>query len=151
VAITMCALLLMKSTTPERAVIRSHRDLIVWQRAKKLAGMCYRIAALLPEEERYEMKRQLRGAVSSVPHNIAEGHGRLSRVDYARHVSIARGSLMEVESILDVAIEVGYVTDDQIGAAMKTADEIGRMLWALARSLGTQQLPKARGRVNKQP
>ena len=132
----------MSPTTPERASLRSHRDLIVWQRAKKLVGICYRLAALLPDEERYEMRRQLRRAAVSVPNNVAEGHGRLSRVDYARHVSIARGSLMEVESLLELAVEVGYVSEDQIANAMKLADEIGRMLWALARSLGTQQLPK---------
>jgi four helix bundle protein len=132
----------MREPADAKIVIRSHRDLIVWQRARKLVGKCYRIGAMLPDDEKFEMTKQLRRAAVSVPNNIAEGHGRLSRADYARHVSIARGSLMEVESMLDVAVEVGYVTDDQISDTMNSADELGRMLWGLARSLGTRQLPR---------
>jgi four helix bundle protein len=129
-----------------KITIRSHRDLVVWQRSKKLVGTCYKLTARLPPEEEFGMRRQLRRAAVSVPNNIAEGHGRLSRADYARHVSIARGSLMEVESLLDVAVEVGYVTEAQIAGAMEAADEIGRMIWSLARSLGTRQLPTKKRR-----
>ncbi len=125
----------------EKIVIRSHRDLVVWQRARKLTGSCYRLARLLPPGEQYDLQRQLQRAAISVAANIAEGHGRLSRIDYARHVSIARGSLMELECLLDLTVEVGYFDEGRIAEPMKLADEVGRMLWALARSLGSPQLP----------
>jgi four helix bundle protein len=121
--------------------IRNYRDLIVWRRAKTLAGKCYRLAAELPEFEKYDMGRQLRKAALSVPNNISEGHGRFSHPDYARHVSIARASAMEVSSTLEVAVEVGYLSDQQIADPLSDVDEIGRMLWSLAVSLKTKQLP----------
>lgn len=126
-----------------KGIIRSHRDLIVWQRSKKLVGVCYTLASRLPPSEQYDLSRQLKRASVSVAANIAEGHGRLSRVDYARHVSIARGSLTEVECLLELTEEVGYLEAQVVADALNATDEIGRMLWALARSLGSQQLPKA--------
>ena len=126
-----------------KGIIRSHRDLIVWQRSKKLVGVCYTLASRLPPSEQYDLSRQLKRASVSVAANIAEGHGRLSRVDYARHVSIARGSLTEVECLLELTEEVGYLEAQVVADALNATDEIGRMLWALARSLGSQQFPKA--------
>ncbi|CAG1769626.1 hypothetical protein BAC2_00465 [uncultured bacterium] len=124
-----------------KIVIRSHRDLVVWQRARKLTGACYRLARLLPSGEQYDLQRQIQRAAISVAANIAEGHGRLSRNDYARHISIARGSLMELECLLELCVEVAYFDEAQIAEPMHAADEVGRMLWALARSLGSAQLP----------
>jgi four helix bundle protein len=133
---------------PTKGIIRSHRDLIVWQRSKKLVGICYTLASRLPPSEEYDLCRQLKRASVSVAANIAEGHGRLSRVDYARHVSIARGSLTEVECLLELAEEVGYLESGLVAEALKSTDEIGRMLWALARSLGSQQLPKSKKKAS---
>lgn len=122
--------------------IKSFRDLVVWQRSKKLVGMSFVLARLLPPTES-DLSRQIRRAAMSVPSNIAEGHGRFSRVDYARHVSIARGSLMELESLFECAEEVGYFERGRLTEPLKVSDEIGRMLWSLGRSLGSPQIPKS--------
>ncbi|HMH83730.1 MAG TPA: four helix bundle protein, partial [Gemmatimonadales bacterium] len=83
-----------------QSVINGYRDLLVWQRAMDLVIEAYGFAKRFPGEERYALAQQLRRAAVSVPSNIAEGHGRKYLGDYVRHVSIARGSLMEMETQL---------------------------------------------------
>jgi four helix bundle protein len=73
--------------------VKSYRDLIVWQKGMKLAAMTYRLAKLMPRQEEYRLTSQMLRAAASVPANIAEGHMRGSRKDYARFVGISRGSL----------------------------------------------------------
>ena len=86
--------------------IKSYRDLIVWQKGLKLAAMTYRLAKLMPRQEEYRLASQMLRAAASVPANVAEGHMRGSRKDYARFVTISRGSLAELETFLLLAIEV---------------------------------------------
>ena len=81
-------------------MIRSYRDLLVWQRAMALAESCYRLTGRLPSRETYGLSSQVRRCAVSVPANIAEGHARLHRGDYIRYLSIARGSLSELETLL---------------------------------------------------
>jgi four helix bundle protein len=127
------------------ARIQSHRDLIVWQKARQLAAASYRIARQLPPEELYGLKSQIQRAAVSVPANIAEGHGRLGKGDYSRHLSIARGSLRELECLLDLGADLGYYDPASIEAPLAIADEVGRMLWVLVRKLGSRQvLPRSR-------
>jgi four helix bundle protein len=118
-----------------RMVIKSHRDLIVWTKAVALAAEVGRIANKLPECERYGLATQLRRAAVSVSSNIAEGAGRFERGDYRRFVSIARGSLAEVESQLEVAVVMGYLHRDEIALAEELCREIIRMLTHLWRAL----------------
>ena len=80
--------------------IRHYRDLEVWQRAMDLVEQVYRIAKTLPAEERYGLTSQIQRAAVSIPANVAEGHGRTHRGDYLHHLSIARGSLAELETQL---------------------------------------------------
>src|SRR5690242_3428082 len=87
----------------ERRGIKHHRQLIVWQRSMELLKQSYAIARCLPAEERFGMASQLRRAAVSVPANIAEGHSRVHRGDYVHHLSIARGSLAEVETLFDAS------------------------------------------------
>src|SRR5688500_9504376 len=84
-------------------MIRSYKDLIVWQRAMELAEAAFDIAGSLPRDSASGLTSQIRRSAVSVPANIAEGHGRLSRADYLRHLSIARGSLMELQTLLALA------------------------------------------------
>ena len=81
-------------------MIRSYRDLLVWQKEMDLVVESYRIAALLPKSETYGFAIQIQRSAVSVPANIAEGHGRDHLGDYLRHLSIANGSLMELETPL---------------------------------------------------
>lgn len=129
----------------DRPKIQSHRDLIVWQKARKLNAMSFVLAKLLPEDERFGMKTQIQRAAVSVATNIAEGHGRLGKGDFTRHLSIARGSLAEVECLLELGSDVGYFEIEAIRPAMSIADEINRMLWVLVKKLGSRQvLPRTR-------
>ncbi len=118
--------------------VRSHRDLTVWKRSIQLVKEIYRVSRAFPETERYGLTSQLTRAAISVPANIAEGNARGTRRDYAQFVSIARGSLAEVETYLIIAVELGYVSSDEVKELNNELDEIGRMLTALRARLGKQ-------------
>ena len=108
--------------------ISSYRDLVVWQKAMRLAAEAYQIAKLLPKAEEYRLTSQLLRAAASVPANIAEGHARGTRKDYAHFISIARGSLAETETILLLLVDVELLTHERAQAVLALCSEIGRML-----------------------
>jgi len=125
--------------------IQSHRDLIVWQKARKLAAFSYTLARQWPRDERYGMKPQIQRAAVSVASNIAEGHGRFGKGDFTRHLSIARGSLTELECLLELGTDVGYFDEEATKAPLAIADEVSRRLWVLVKKLGSRQvLPRTR-------
>jgi four helix bundle protein len=121
--------------------LRSYRDLVAWQKAMALAGETYLLAAKLPERERFGMWSQLTRTASSVPANIAEGHGRQGRKEFANFVSIARGSLAELETFLLLAEQLGYLTGRDIDPALSLCDEVGRLLTRLHQSLRAPTQP----------
>src|SRR6476661_6830544 len=108
--------------------IQSYRDLLVWQKAMRLAAEAYRIGRILPKVEEYRLTSQLLRAAASVPANIAEGHSRGTRKDYAHFVSIARGSLAETEMILLLLVDVDLLTNEHVDPVLELCSEIGRML-----------------------
>ena len=85
------------------SAIRTYRDLLVWQKAVDVAVAVLRFSSRLRTPPVYALADQLRRAALSVPANIAEGHGRRSRGDYIRFLSIANGSLRELETHLLIA------------------------------------------------
>ena len=109
------------------------KELIVWQKAMDLVDEVYLLQRGFPKPEVYGLGDQLRRAVVSIPSNIAEGHGRGSRKDYVHFLSIARGSVYETITQLNIAKRQGYLKD--ISLAESHANEIARMLNALIRSL----------------
>jgi four helix bundle protein len=86
-----------------------HYDLDVWKDSMRLAREIYRVSAAFPESERYALAAQIRRSAVSVASNIAEGAGRGTRADYARYLRIARGSLMEVDTQLWIACDLGLL------------------------------------------
>lgn len=100
-----------------------------------LAVLVYALSHSMPGNERFGMTSQMQRAVASVPANIAEGYQRSSRKDYARFISIARGSLAETETFLRLAARVGHLTGESIGPCLELADELSRMLTTLKRRL----------------
>lgn len=92
--------------------IAHHKDLRVWQEGMDLALEVYRLSARLPIEERFGLKMQLRRAAASIPANISEGAGRGTRVEFARYIAIARGSLSELETHLLLCERLEFVTRD---------------------------------------
>jgi len=115
--------------------IQSYRDLVVWQKAMRLVAEIYRFTQGFPQAELYGLVSQLRRAAVSVPSNIAEGQARLSTGEFKQFLGHARGSLMEVETQILVAEELGYLKSDQIDALLNRAGEVGRLLNGLLRSL----------------
>lgn len=86
------------------------------------------------------MKPQMQRAAISVTSNIAEGHGRFGKGDFTRHLSHARGSLMELENLLEIGADVGYFDVEDIKAPLAIADEVGRMIFVLVKKLGSRQM-----------
>jgi len=120
---------------PGETRVRSYRDLQVWQKAMALVVESYRVAKLLPKSETYGLIGQIQRAAVSIPANIAEGHGREHLGDYVRHLSVANGSLMELETHFLISVELEYLTRDQIAPVMAMTSEVGRMLTGLTRKL----------------
>ena len=102
------------------AELRSYRDLKVWQRAVDMVEEVYSLSRRLPSEEKFGLTSQLRRAAVSVPANIAEGYARAQRGEYLQHLSIARGSLAEVETLLTLAARLGFMGRDQAPAGLGT-------------------------------
>jgi four helix bundle protein len=115
--------------------IRHYQELRVWQKAMDLAEEVHRLTQLLPRHELYGLTSQTRRASISIPANIAEGYGRLYRAEYIKHLSIATGSLLELETHLHLARRFRYVGDSDLARALPICDETGRMLGGLVRAL----------------
>jgi four helix bundle protein len=116
-------------------MIRSYRDLEVWQKAMDLVVGSYRLTSLLPKNETYGLSSQIQRSAASVPANIAEGHGREHLGDYLHHLSVANGSLMELETHIIVAGRLNYVPQENVDRMLRMTGEVGRMLAGLIRSL----------------
>ncbi len=117
--------------------IQSYWDLVVWQKSMDLVAEIYRLAKLFPREEQFGLISQIQRASVSVPANIAEGHGRIHKADFLRHLSIARGSFSEVKTYVEIAVRLEYVEREQVKDAWALMQEVGRLLNGLIRSIGT--------------
>ena len=118
-----------------------YRELKVWQRAMDLVQQVYAGTKGFPAEERYGLTTQMRRAAVSVPSNIAEGHGRGGK-DFLRFLSIAYGSLLELETQVEVSRRLAYLSEGVACALLAESAEIGRMLNGLKNSL-RETLPQA--------
>jgi len=116
--------------------IRSHRDLIAWQKAFELARLTYELTATFPADEKYGLTSQMRRAAVSAASNIAEGWGRGRGPDFARFLRIARGSAHELETQLCIAEAVGLQVNG-IEEFQKAIDEMTRVTNGLLRTIDT--------------
>jgi four helix bundle protein len=108
---------------------KSYRDLIVWQKSYKLALEIYRVTKNFPKSEVYGLSQQMRKASVSVPSNIAEGYGRNHKAEYKQFLSIAYGSLLEVETQYSLAADLKYVGKCEI--IENLLKEVGAMLYRM--------------------
>jgi four helix bundle protein len=115
--------------------IRSYRELEVWQKAMDLVVECYRISERFPKTELYGLTSQLQRAAVSVPANIAEGQGRSHTKEFLNHLSIAYGSLMEVETHLQIAARLNYLDLPSLELLLEKGAVVGRMLNGLMQAL----------------
>jgi len=116
---------------------RPHEDLHVWQDAMHLVEAVYRFSSNFPDTERFGLTAQIRRAAISIPSNIAEGAGRRSRPEYQRFLSIARGSLSELDTQYQVAIRLDFAR-----ACQPTSDLINRVFARLTALLNALDKPK---------
>src|SRR5258707_10889942 len=117
-------------------IVQSYRDLIVWKKAMTLVLDVYRSTQGFPKIETYGLVSQLRRAAVSIPSNIAEGQARLSTAEFKQSLGHARGSLMEVETYILLAQELGYLEDDRSESLLAGTAEVGKILNGLLNSLG---------------
>jgi len=115
--------------------VKKYSELIVWQKAMDLTQQVYTATGRFPKEETYGLTSQLRRAAVSVPSNIAEGQGRKSTSEFLHHLSIAYGSLMEVETQVLIAARLGYLEQRLVDELMERAGEVGRLINGLSNSL----------------
>jgi four helix bundle protein len=115
--------------------VKSYQELETWQIAMKLVAEVYRVTKQFPKEELYGLTNQLRRAAVSMPSNIAEGQGRDSTKEFLYHLSIARGSLYEVEMQILIAKQLDYVMQADADSLSATIASIGRLINGLSRSL----------------
>ena len=108
--------------------MRGHRDLVVWQKAMAFVTEIYRVTRSFPRDELYGLSSQIRRAAVSVPSNLAEGHGRNSRREFRQFIGQARGSLVELETQLEIARNLGYLPEAVASELLSRASEIARML-----------------------
>ncbi|MEX2185356.1 MAG: four helix bundle protein [Pirellulales bacterium] len=115
--------------------IRSFRDLEVWQRAMDLASEVYSLSASFPKAEQYGLTSQIRRSAVSVPSNIAEGHSRKSTREFLNFLSIALGSVAEVQTQTELAHRFGYFDNAKNTTIQDQTDAVGRLLNALIGAL----------------
>lgn len=113
-------------------------ELKVWQRSHALVLQLYKLTREFPADERFGLTSQLRRAAMSVPTNIAEGSRRQHRPDFARFLNIAEGSLAEVEYLVMLSRDLGYVEEKTARPQVDEANEIARMLYALRRKVDSE-------------
>jgi len=119
--------------------IADHRDLIVWQKAMKLAVAIYQCTAAFPRTEMFGLSAQLRKAAVSVPSNLAEGSARRTSADFLLFLHIARGSQAEVDTQLRLALALGYLPDQSASELLEQSEEVGRLLTAVIHGIRRRQ------------
>ena len=116
-----------------------YSDLVVWQKAMDLVTSIYEITAGFPNDERFWLTSQIRRAAVSIPSNIAEGHGRKATGAYLNHISIALGSVMELETQMQIASRLNFIDSNACTLLLAQTEEIGRMLGGLKKSISSQE------------
>jgi four helix bundle protein len=108
----------------------------VWQKAIEFADLVYNFTRNFPADERFGLTNQMRRAAVSISSNIAEGTSRMSQTDFSRFIEIATGSVFEVVSQAFIGRRQGFLIEEDFRTLYSAADEIGRMLSGLRKSLG---------------
>ena len=110
-------------------MITSFKELDIYRRSKDLLKEIYRITERYPEYEKYNVISQLRRSILSIPLNIAEGYGRKSKEDFKRFLKISLGSSNEVEALLEISHELGYIKTEEYKRLSKENEAIGKMIY----------------------
>ncbi|HVT81586.1 MAG TPA: four helix bundle protein [Phycisphaerae bacterium] len=122
----------MEPKQPHKPV-RTFRDLIVWQKAMELAREIYRVTKQMPADERFGLTNQMRRAAVSIPSNIAEGNARQTLLDYLKFLRVARGSMAELSTQMELAISMKMLSPPP--TLLPLLNEVGLILQSLIMSL----------------
>jgi four helix bundle protein len=117
------------------ATVKSFRELLVWQKSMHLAERCYGASRRFSREDQWGLGQEIRKSCVSVPSNIAEGYGRHSTPEYIHHLRFSNGSNNELQTQVELARRVEIITLKEASTLIADAEEIGRMLHGLVRSL----------------
>lgn len=128
-----------KGTEAQRHKVKTYRDLIVWQKAMHFVTRIYTVSKKLPKEEAYGLISQIRRSSVSIPSNIAEGYGRNSSNDYIRFLQISIGSLYELQTQLEICLNLKYVSQQLFNDINEKSREIERMLSSLINKLSSKK------------
>jgi len=122
--------------------------LIAWKRARRLVAVVYRLTDGFPRDELFILTSQLRRAAHSVPLNLAEGSGRLSNGEWQQFLGEARGSLLEIESGLIQAYDLGYASREDLRAVLEQVQEVAKLINGLLRASAGKRAKKYSSLVN---
>jgi four helix bundle protein len=111
-----------------RTKVNTFRDLLAWQRAMDLVVAVYQSTDNFPKDELFGLVSQLRRAAVSIPSNLAEGFGRRSRTEYARFMLLSMGSLFEVQTQLEIALRLKYLSSESFEKLAKLSREVEYLL-----------------------
>ena len=125
-------------------MIKSHKDLLAWQKALELVELVYELTRAFPREELFGVATSLRRAAVSIPSKIADGHERDNTREFIHFLSVARGSLAEAETQMEVARRLDYINDEQLAKFIHLASDTGKIINGLMNS--TERYAVANGR-----
>jgi len=115
--------------------MKSYRDLIVWNKSMSLATLIYTILKKFPDEEKFGLVSQIKRSSVSVPSNIAEGYGRNYTKDYSRFLQIARGSLYEMQTQIEISKNLNFISEKEVKEIFNLTLEVEKMLNSLINKL----------------
>ena len=115
--------------------MKTYRELVAWKKAMDLVQAVYDLTRSFPLDERFGLTSQLRRAAVSIPPNVAEGQGRRSESEFSRFISIAYGSLRELETQLMICVRLGYIQQRDGDSVLDIAGEVGRLLNGLLKAV----------------
>ena len=115
--------------------MNSYRDLIVWKKSMSLVTNIYQLTTKFPEDEKFGLISQIKRSAVSIPSNISEGYGRNYRKDYSRFLQIARGSLYECQTQLEIAINLNFIKSDDTKEINDLSLEVEKMLNSLIKKI----------------
>ena len=125
-----------QSTEEQRGnIVKTYRDLVVWQKSMVLVTEVYEISKKFPKDELYGLTSQIRRCAISIPSNLAEGYGRNSTNDYIHFLRIASGSLYELQTQMEISLNLQYIDRREFENLYELSREIERMLSSLIRKL----------------
>ena len=133
------------------ATMKRFEEIVAWQEARKLACMVYRLTSAGGFAKDFGLRDQIRRAAVSIGSNIAEGFERNGNKEFGKFLWIAKGSAGEVVSQLYTAVDVGYVTDDEVAVVMEQARHCTYLIYKFIQTLKTSTMTGQRYKTSQTP